>query len=180
VRPANLLVLDEPTNDLDLQSLELLEDMLVAFPGTLLLVSHDRAFINNVATSTLAFEGNGRVVEYVGGYDDWLRQRAAPVRPVAVKSPAAPKRERPANRRKLTYREKEALVALPDRIETLETEQARLFETLADPQFYQQEGQAVAAARQRLAALEDELQTAYRRWEELEAIERRIQSNAAS
>ena len=157
--------------------------MLVEFPGTLLLVSHDRAFINNVVTSTLAFEGNGRVVEYVGGYDDWVRQRPAqaPVRPAAVKSPATPKRERPARRRrKLTYREKEALASLPDQIETLETEQARLFETLADPQFYQQEGQAVATARQRLAALEDELQTAYRRWEELEAIERRIQSNAAS
>ena len=182
MRPANLLVLDEPTNDLDLQTLELLEDLLVDFPGTLLLVSHDRAFINNVATSTLVFEANGRVVEYVGGYDDWVRQRSAQAaaRPAAAKSPVTPKRERSARPRKLTYREKEALASLPDQIENLETEQARLFETLADPQFYQQEGQAVAAARQRLAALENELQTAYRRWEELEAIERRIQSNAAS
>jgi ATP-binding cassette subfamily F protein uup len=182
VRPANLLVLDEPTNDLDLQTLELLEDMLVAFEGTLLLVSHDRAFINNVVTSTLAFEGHGRVAEYVGGYDDWARQRTAAtsVKPAAAKPQAVPKRARSQQPRKLTYREKEELEALPGQIETLETEQAGLFETLSDPHFYQQAGEAVATARDRLAALETELQTVYRRWEELEAIERQIKLNAAS
>ncbi len=171
-RPANLLVLDEPTNDLDLQTLELLEDLLVAFTGTLLLVSHDRAFINNVVTGILAFEGDGRVAEYVGGYDDWLRQRpSAPPAKTAPAKPRAPlKRARPPRPRKLTYREKEELEALPGLIETLETEQAGLVETLSDPQFYQQEGGAVAAARSRLEELETALHTAYRRWEALEAI----------
>ena len=182
VRPANLLVLDEPTNDLDLQTLELLEDMLVAFEGTLLLVSHDRAFINNVVTSTLAFEGDGCVREYVGGYDDWLRQRpvAAPVQPQNVKPATAVKHDRPQRPRKLTYREKEELEALPAKIEALENEQAALFKTLSDPQFYQQAGEAVAAARNRLADLEAEQQSAYRRWEELETIARRIKTNAVS
>ena len=181
-KPANLLVLDEPTNDLDLQTLELLEDLLVAFEGTLLLVSHDRAFINNVVTSTLVFEGDGRVAEYVGGYDDWVRQRpvsrttaAGPVRP-----PAPSGRERPTRPRKLGYREKEELEALPGRIEDLESEQAALFETLSDPQFYQGEGRAVADVRGRLAAVETELQAAYRRWEELEAVGQQSETNAAN
>ncbi|MDJ0876274.1 MAG: ATP-binding cassette domain-containing protein [Desulfobacterales bacterium] len=171
-RPANLLVLDEPTNDLDLQTLELLEDLLMAFKGTLLLVSHDRAFINNVVTGILAFEGDGRVADYVGGYDDWLRQRPAAVgaKTAAAKPHTPLRRARPQRPRKLTYREKEELEALPGLIETLETEQAGLFETLSDPQFYQQEGEAVAAARSRLAELESALHTAYGRWEALEAI----------
>ncbi len=181
-KPANLLVLDEPTNDLDLQTLELLEDLLVAFEGTLLLVSHDRAFINNVVTSTLAFEGDGRVAEYVGGYDDWIRQR--PLLREAARAtarPPAPERPKRTSRpRKLTYREKEELKALPGRIEELESEQAGLFETLADPQFYQGEGQAVAAARGRLAAVETELQSAYQRWEELEAVGQRTETKAAN
>ena len=177
-KPANLLVLDEPTNDLDLQTLELLENLLVAFEGTLLLVSHDRAFINNVVTSTLAFEGGGRVAEYVGGYDDWVRQRPAPRAAAAMPSrPAVPsRRERP---RKLTYREKEELETLPGRIEDLEFEQTALCETLADPQFYQGEGEAVADVRGRLSAVETELQAAYQRWEELEAVGQRIETNPA-
>jgi ATP-binding cassette subfamily F protein uup len=181
-RPANLLVLDEPTNDLDLQTLELLEDLLVAFAGTLLVVSHDRAFIDNVVTSTLVFEGDGRVDEYVGGYADWLRQRPAAVAPAPKSAGPAPpvKSGRCRRPRKLTYRENEELAALPEHIEALETEQAQLFATLSDPQFYQQAGETVAAARHRLAALETELQTAYRRWEELETITRRPPLNAAS
>jgi ATP-binding cassette subfamily F protein uup len=176
VRPANLLILDEPTNDLDLQTLELLEDMLVRYEGTLLLVSHDRAFINNVATSTLAFEGNGRVAEYVGGYDDWCRQRpvASPVRLAQPDPKPETKRARPPRPRKMTYREKEELKTLPEQIEKLEVEQAALFETLSDPQFYQEAGEAVAATRNRLAELESQLQAAYRRWEELDAIGRSI------
>ena len=181
-KPANLLVLDEPTNDLDLQTLELLEDLLVAFKGTLLLVSHDRAFINNVVTSTLAFEGDGRVAEYVGGYDDWQRQRPAATadKPAANRPAAAARRIRPPRPRKLTYREKEELETLPLQIEQLESDQAALFETLSDPQFYQQTGEAVGDARRRLAELETALQTAYRRWEELEVIARPVDSGAAS
>jgi ATP-binding cassette subfamily F protein uup len=172
VRPTNLLVLDEPTNDLDLQTLELLEDMLVRYEGTLLLVSHDRAFINNVVTSTLAFEGRGRVAEYVGGYDDWLRQRpaASPDRLTEPNRKSGPKRVRPPRPRKMTYREKEELQNLPEQIEALEAEQASLFETLSDPQFYQSAGEAVAASRNRLADLESQLQAAYRRWEELDTL----------
>ncbi|MDJ0803230.1 MAG: ATP-binding cassette domain-containing protein [Desulfobacterales bacterium] len=180
-RPANLLVLDEPTNDLDLPTLELLEDLLVAFEGTLLLVSHDRAFINNVVTSTLAFEGDGRVAEYVGGYEDWIRQRPTPRATAAPAGPStASRRERRPRPRKLGYREKEELEALPGRIEALESEQAALFANLSDPQFYQGEGHAVADVRGRLAAVETELQAAYRRWEELEAVGQQGETNAAN
>jgi len=170
-KPANVLVLDEPTNDLDLETLELLESLLLTYDGTVLLVSHDRTFLNHVATGTLAFEGNGRVTEYVGGYDDWVAQRPAPTsddkqlpRPKAAK----PRRERP---RKLTYKERLELEALPQIIETLEVEQVTLHEQMADPAFYKNSGAAVAAAKSRLTALEVAIETAYERWETLEAIE---------
>ncbi len=174
VKPSNLLILDEPTNDLDLQTLELLEDLLVRYEGTLLLVSHDRAFINNVAASTLAFEGDGRVAEYVGGYDDWLRQRPAarPARPAEPERKPAVKRVRPPRPRKMTFREKAELETLPEQIEALEAEQALLYKSLSDPQFYQEPGETLAAARSRLTEIESRLQSAYRRWEELDAIAR--------
>ncbi len=168
-RPCNLLVLDEPTNDLDLETLELLEDLLMEYQGTLLLVSHDRSFLNNVVTSTLVFEGEGRVTEYVGGYDDWLRQRPAP----AENRPAAPKKERPARPKskpnKLGFKEQRELEMLPKRIETLEAEQEEIHRCLADPVFYQGEGAEIAAQRTRLQEIETELEAAYGRWEELEA-----------
>ncbi len=167
-RPANMLVLDEPTNDLDSETLELLEQLLLDYQGTLLLVSHDRSFLDNVVTSTLAFEGEGRFNDYVGGYADWLRQR----RPSAT-GPAAPARETPgkappARARKLGYREQRELAQLPARIEALEQEREALHGRLADPDFYQAEGEAIAATRARLDTLEQELAQAYTRWETLE------------
>jgi ATP-binding cassette subfamily F protein uup len=171
-RPSNVLVLDEPTNDLDIETLELLEDLLLEYCGTVLVVSHDRAFLNNVVTSTLVFEGEGRVQEYAGGYDDWLRQRPSslakkvPVREVRQERVKA----RPAGPRKLTFKETRELEELPDRIETLEQEQRLLYETMADEAFYRDNGGAAARAGTRLHELELLLQEAYSRWEELETV----------
>lgn len=168
-RPFNVLVMDEPTNDLDTETLELLEELLLEFAGTLLVVSHDRAFLDNVVTSTLVFEGGGRIAEYVGGYSDWLRQRPPDEAREPAKAPArAPrKKDRP---RRLTYREKLDLEALPDRIEQLEQARAELHRSMAAPEFYRREGAAIAADRQRLESLETELASAYERWETLEAL----------
>ena len=168
-RSFNLLALDEPTNDLDLETLDLLEDLLLGYTGTLLLVSHDRAFLDNVVTSTLVMEGDGRVGEYAGGYADWLRQR--PARPRAVETRKAPARVAapPAARRKLSLKEKQELAGLPDRIHALEQERSRLYAALADP-LVLRDGTAAASAKARLAALGTELLAAERRWEELETI----------
>ncbi|QEM69725.1 ATP-binding cassette domain-containing protein [Geobacter sp. FeAm09] len=171
-RPSNVLVMDEPTNDLDAETLDLLEDLLLEYSGTLLLVSHDREFLNNVVGSTLVLTGDGTVREYVGGYDDWLRQAAAeaPAAP-AVPKPAQEKGRPPKERpRKLSFKEERELAALPDRIAALEEEQGRLHATLADPGFYKSAGAEVAAINTRLEELERELTAAYARWEELEAI----------
>jgi ATP-binding cassette subfamily F protein uup len=169
-KPFNVLVMDEPTNDLDIETLELLEEMLMEYAGTLLLVSHDREFLNNVVTSTLVFEGEGRVKEYAGGYDDWLRQR-----PVEQPSAAqrAPIKEKPAPRsedrpRRLTYKEQRELEALPERIMTLEAELGRWHEAMADPAHYRQEPAEIARAKASLQSLERDIADAYRRWEELE------------
>jgi ATP-binding cassette subfamily F protein uup len=184
-RPFNLLVMDEPTNDLDVETLELLEALLVEFQGTLLLVSHDRAFLDNVVTSTLVMEGGGRVGEYAGGYEDWLFQRssagAVPPSDRQIPQEKAQKKQdrkaeaqrRKAERpRKLTYRENQELEALPERIENLEKEQAELHGQLADPEFYRtDDGSGVVRLKERLAALETELAAAYERWETLSAIE---------
>jgi len=172
-REANVLVLDEPTNDLDLETLDLLEELLDEFKGTVFLVSHDRDFLNRVVTSTLVFEGEGSVAEYVGGYDDWLRQRPQP-KP-AASPPAAPKAARPKPERerprKLSFRERQELDELPRKIEALEAELAALHERMADPAFYREQGEAVAATSARLQQLEGELEGAYARWEELSALE---------
>jgi ATP-binding cassette subfamily F protein uup len=172
-RPSNVLVLDEPTNDLDIETLELLEDLLLAYRGTVLVVSHDRAFLNNVATSTLVFEGEGRVQEYAGGYDDWLRQRPAHLREKGIPAGKEKKeriKARPAGPRKLTFRETRELEELPGRIETLEQEQKLLYEAMADESFYRDNGGAAARAGSRLRELELLLQEAYKRWEELETV----------
>jgi ATP-binding cassette subfamily F protein uup len=173
VKPANVLVMDEPTNDLDVETLELLEDLLLEYSGTLLLVSHDRSFLNHVVTSTLAFEGNGRVRQYPGGYDDWLSQRP-PAEPVPAPKAETPRptqpRPRPPQPRRLSYMEKRELEALPKKIETLETEHEQLVATLSDPQFYKTENNAVADLNKRLQALEREIAVAYDRWEMLESI----------
>jgi ATP-binding cassette subfamily F protein uup len=169
-RPANVLVLDEPTNDLDLETLELLEAELVEWPGTLLLVSHDRAFLDNVVTSTLVFEGGGRVEDYVGGYEDWLRQRplaASPEPRAASREPRAPSPE--ARARKLSYREQRELEALPGRIESLEAEQRALNAKIADPEFYSEPAAVIKEAVARLEAIDVELADVYARWDALES-----------
>jgi ATP-binding cassette subfamily F protein uup len=173
-RPANLLVLDEPTNDLDIETLELLEALLTEWPGTLLLVSHDRAFIDHVVTSTLVFEGEGRLQEYVGGYTDWLRQRRhaesepptpAPSQPTT----ATPQAVRPATSRKASYREQRELEELPARIEAMEREQEQLTAAAAASGFYKETADAIHRTLARLAALEQELLDAYARWDELDS-----------
>jgi ATP-binding cassette subfamily F protein uup len=173
-RPSNVLVLDEPTNDLDIETLELLEELLMEYAGTVLLVSHDRAFINNVVTSTLALEGDGTVAEYVGGYDDWLRQskRRPEEPPVAAKAEEkkGPVRPASAKQRKLTFKEQKELDELPKRIEELEAEVQRLHATMADPAFYRESGNKVASTTARLENAEKELAAVYERWEELEAL----------
>ncbi len=169
-KPANLLVMDEPTNDLDVETLELLEELLLDYKGTLLLVSHDRAFINNVITSTLVFEGDGVINEYVGGYDDWLRQTATQ-QPVTTskknRQPHVSNNPKPA-KNKLSYKDQRELEALPKKIEVLENEQSELMAKLGDPDFYQQQGNVVTTTNERLAQIETELTTCYQRWEALE------------
>ncbi len=174
-RPANLLVMDEPTNDLDLETLELLEELLLDYSGTLLLVSHDRAFLDNVVTSCLVFEDDS-VREYVGGYSDWLRQRLAPVSVVTAKPKPEPKPvarpPKPAVSGKLSHNERRELERLPARIEELEQRQRELHALTADPAFYKQEPVVITQRMEGLRALETELEAAYGRWEELEARER--------
>ncbi|HEC15471.1 MAG TPA: ATP-binding cassette domain-containing protein [Sedimenticola sp.] len=168
-RPCNVLVMDEPTNDLDAETLELLEELLLDYAGTLLLVSHDRAFLNNVVTSTLVFETGGRVNEYVGGYDDWLRQRRShtPARPKPEKKEAArPKPKAPS--KKLSYKDQRELEGLPGLIEALDAELEAIQAEMADPSFYKGDHEKVAAANRRLAEVEARLDAAYARWEELE------------
>jgi ATP-binding cassette subfamily F protein uup len=172
-RPSNFMVLDEPTNDLDVETLELLEELLADYEGTLLLVSHDRAFVENVVTSTLAFEGDGVVREYAGGYDDWIHRRP-PRAPRGTDQPAkgtekdAPKKETVSTAdRPLSYRERQELDALPARIEALEAEQAGLEAETARSEFYRRDGEAIAAAMARLEELGVAIERAYERWEAL-------------
>jgi ATP-binding cassette subfamily F protein uup len=164
-------VLDEPTNDLDIETLELLEERLIDYEGTVILVSHDRAFLDNVVTSTLAWEGRGRFGEYAGGYSDWLEQRSQPrVADEARGRASAVVKPRTSGPRKLSFREGQELAALPGRIEALEAEQAALHQRLADPALYQAGGDGVAGAKARLAELEGELEQIYARWQALEEI----------
>lgn len=169
-KPSNVLVLDEPTNDLDAETLELLGELLADYPGTVLLVSHDRAFLNEVVTSTLVIGEEGRVHEYAGGYDDWLLQRPAPApAPSEVKpTPPKPRPVRAARPKKLTFKEERALESLPGQIETLEAEQEELQQKIADPAFYRQDRSAIAAVMERMDALKHELAAAYELWESLE------------
>jgi ABC transport system ATP-binding/permease protein len=173
-RPSNVLVLDEPTNDLDIETLELLESLLVEYQGTVLLVSHDRAFLNDVATSTLVIETGGRVKEYDGGYDDYLRQRPAEV-PTGRESTGAASKAKPLSSareqpRKLSFKERKELEELPGRIEGLESAVRELHEAMADPSFYQQGRGEIAQAMSRLEGLERDLAAAYARWQVLEEI----------
>lgn len=173
-RPANVLVLDEPTNDLDAETLELLESQLVEFPGTVLLVSHDREFLNNVVTSTIVFE-HGNVREYVGGYDDWIRQRAAPTpiqthnNKAASPSPEVADKAIKSPRKKLSYSEQRELKLLPERIEGLEEELTALQQRMSERDFYQQPPEIIAREQSHYKELGDELAKAYERWESLES-----------
>jgi ATP-binding cassette subfamily F protein uup len=172
--PSNVLVLDEPTNDLDAETLDLLEEKLVEYRGTILMVSHDRAFLNNVVTSTIVFEGDGNLQEYVGGYDDWVSQKTVASRDGREKEPGSQKgkRERPRKeKQKLSFKEARELDELPKTIETMEGEKARLLATLNSPEFYEKGDLAkVYEASDRLSLLEKELDEAYRRWDELETL----------
>jgi ATP-binding cassette subfamily F protein uup len=184
-KPFNLLVLDEPTNDLDIETLDLLEDLLLEYAGTLLLVSHDRAFLNNVVTSTLVIAADGTVAEFVGGYDDWLKQRGegAPPGTGTLPSPREhprPKREGP---RKLSFKERRERSELPGRIRdaeaeiaALEAERDELQRSMADSAFYRQDGARVAQGRARLNAVQAGIEEAYHRWESLEAALRELEA----
>jgi ATP-binding cassette subfamily F protein uup len=163
--------MDEPTNDLDIETLELLEELLLEYPGTLLLVSHDRVFLNNVVTSTIALEGNGAVNEYAGGYDDWVSQRhpvAAAEQPVLKIKKTPVKKEKPIVARKLTFKEQQELDALPLKIEKLEEEQKVFYALFADLDFYQKSPEEIAKARARSEKLSAELDKINQRWEYLE------------
>ncbi|MFT3850655.1 MAG: ATP-binding cassette domain-containing protein [Propionivibrio sp.] len=178
-RPANVLVLDEPTNDLDIETLELLEQLLQDYAGTLFLVSHDRAFLDNVVTQTIAFEGDGLWREYAGGYQDWAdyqakrrieEQSAAPAKPASSGSVTAetPAKARSEGNRKLSYKESRELAELPVKIAALEAEQKEINRRLEDPALYQSQPREAHALSERLAAIDDELLQLLERWEELE------------
>ncbi len=167
-RPSNVLVLDEPTNDLDAETLDLLEELLVEYPGTVFLVSHDRSFLNHVVTGTFAFEGDGRVKEYVGGYDDYVRQRPRESRtstPARAAAPAPPPAPGP---RKLSWKEERERESLPARIEALEARQRELHEKMADPGWFRQGAEVLSSSQAELDLLTRELANAYSRWEALE------------
>jgi ABC transport system ATP-binding/permease protein len=176
-RPVNVLVLDEPTNDLDLETLELLEEQLLEWAGTLLLVSHDRRFLENVVTSTIAYEGDGRWREYVGGYEDWLRQRTSATEArIAARATGGSASARVASaapldvKRKLSYKEQREFAALPETIAELEAEQKALEARTGAPGFYKEGADEIAAALSRLERINHELHLAYERWLELEAL----------
>jgi ATP-binding cassette subfamily F protein uup len=171
-RPANVLALDEPTNDLDIETLELLEALLQDYAGTLFVVSHDRAFLDNIVTQVIAFEGEGRLREYAGGYSDWERRRQAAVverQEAVAKAPPARSSPRSAAREKLSYKEAQELQSLPERVSALESEQARITGELADPAVYRDAPERVKSLQARYSAIEEELMAHLARWETLEA-----------
>jgi ABC transport system ATP-binding/permease protein len=176
-RPANVLVFDEPTNDLDLETLEMLEQQLLDFPGTILLVSHDRSFLDNVVTSTFVFEADGHVQEYIGGYDDWLHQKTVPKLKESVPQTRrkrtavddAPAKDRAPVRKKLSYTEQREFDRLPERIEALESEQRRLNAAMEHPDFYKEPPENIKELLARLEGLHQELLDAYALWDELDS-----------
>ncbi|MFA6320930.1 MAG: ATP-binding cassette domain-containing protein [Candidatus Omnitrophota bacterium] len=170
-KPSNMLVMDEPTNDLDIETLELLEELLLAYTGTLLLVSHDRAFLNNVVTSTIVMEGGGVINEYPGGYDDWLKQRPANILPAKVK--AKPEKEtvtqeKKAAAKKLSFKETRELAEIPMKIEEVEREQKEIHDLFASIDFHKMDPAVIAQAKTRIQFLTDEIAKAYERWKYLE------------
>ena len=185
LQPANVLVLDEPTNDLDAETLELLEELLVGYEGTLLLVSHDRAFLDNVVTSTFVFEGDGHIAEYTGGYEDWVRQRDKIPAPSTWSAPATPapapqekKGVKIEKSRKFLNREQKELDELPAKIEELEAKQAELSERLADPALYQSKDGEFQRVERELTELQHTIEKTMARWEELEALKAELSGQA--
>ncbi len=170
-RPSNVIVMDEPTNDLDIDTLELLEEMLMEYKGTVLLVSHDREFLNNIVTSTIVCEGGGRIGEYVGGYDDWLRQSVPEAVNQKVKVSGQKKpRQKKEGPRKLTFKENREIEALPGMIESMEAECRGLYQKLSDPEFYKSNGGRVAESKSKIETMEKDIADAYERWALLEQI----------
>ncbi len=161
--------MDEPTNDLDMETLDLLEELLLDYQGTVLLVSHDRSFLNNVVTSSLIFAGNGQVEEIIGGYDDWLEtQSTTSAQPKKEKAKPAQRKERP---RKISFKEKKELEELPKRIDALESEQTEIHQQMSDPKIYKAgNGSLISGLKERLQTIEIEVEKAYQRWNELEQI----------
>jgi len=168
---SNVLVLDEPTNDLDIETLDLLEELLVEYQGTVLLVSHDRAFINNVVTETLVFEGDGRIGEYAGGYDDWLRQRAAARDQKSEGRGQKGEEPRKPQKRKLSNKEREDLKNFPKRIEQLEAELAELNQKLNEPDFYRRPADEIKTVTERAGVVSAEMDVAFARWAEIEELQ---------
>jgi ABC transport system ATP-binding/permease protein len=168
--------MDEPTNDLDIETLELLEEYLIKYPGTLLLVSHDRAFINNVVTSTLVFEGGGAVKEYVGGYDDWLRQRPTESKQISavVVNKAAQPPKAPKPKLKFGQKQEKELNALPLIIQALETEQEELYLAMGNPDLYKEDKSKMFSTKERLEEVIKALAESYTRWEELEQLKNEL------
>jgi len=172
--PSNVLVMDEPTNDLDIETLELLEELLVEYSGTLLLVSHDRAFLNNVVTSTMVLEGDGIIAEYPGGYDDWLSQRKPEVKESQPKAKEhgeeeIVKKEKPRPL-KLSFKEEKELASLPAKIEKLESAREELFTLMSDAEFFKKTPAEMSEAKTKLKTIEEELLSVYERWEYLEKL----------
>jgi ATP-binding cassette subfamily F protein uup len=174
-KPSNLIVMDEPTNDLDLETLELLEEKLVAFDGTLLLVSHDRAFLDNVVTSVFVLDGSGKVDEFVGGYTDWMAHvKQAKQVEAPKKTPEVKKEEKLAavavKKKKLSFKEQQELDKLPELIDELETKQAELNQQISAPEFYKKDQAVVAKTLEELKQIDAKLEQVYKRWDELEAL----------
>jgi ATP-binding cassette subfamily F protein uup len=171
-KPSNLLILDEPTNDLDVETLEVLEALILDYQGTVLIVSHDRSFINNVATSTIVFEEDAKLCEYVGGYDDWLRQKQVSYgKQPSEKASKITSEKAKTKKQKLSFAEKKQLAELPNEIERLEADIEKLQQQMAEPAFYQQAKESVQQMQQTLESLKLQLEQKYKLWEVLSQLE---------
>jgi len=177
-RPSNLLVMDEPTNDLDIETLELLEELLIQYKGTILLVSHDRVFLNNVVTSTMVFEGNGVVMEYPGGYEDWKSQQVQENSEIKVETKPKKKKEKTEKPRKLSFKERKDLDEIPGLIERLEKEQEELYLTMTDPEYYKKTAEEIKTINERSEKIKEELSTAFDRWDFLDQLKKEIEKES--
>ena len=177
-RPSNLLVMDEPTNDLDIETLELLEELLIQYKGTILLVSHDRVFLNNVVTSTMVFEGNGVVMEYPGGYEDWKSQQVQENSEIKIETKPKKKKEKTEKQRKLSFKKRKDLYEMPGLIERLEKEQEELYLTMIDPEYYKKTAEEIKTINERSEKIKEELSTAFDRWDFLDQLKKEIEKES--